>query len=352
VLHLVEDLKRGGLETVIAEIAYGLNKEAFTVEVWAVVRGGEVAEELRNNGVQVQICDIPNYYNPFNILKLACRLYKSRFSIIHTHGYFASTIGRIAAVIARIPVMVTHLHTIYYGMSLRNRMIDRFLNVFSRKIICVSEAVRRSFVCAGFDMRKAVVIYNGRDQARYILPRKQSEKKILITVASLNIYKGHTFLLKALPQVQKKIPETYLWFVGDGPLREQLKEEVEQSGLAPYVSFFGFRKDVPELLSAAALFVLPSLREGFPLAIVEASAAGLPVIATDVGGNPEGVMNGETGLLVSPGDSEALAAAIIHLLTNPEKIKTMSVKARQLFIEKFDTKRMIEKIEGAYREFL
>jgi glycosyltransferase involved in cell wall biosynthesis len=352
VLHLVEDLKRGGLETVIAEIAYRLNKQAFDVEVWAVVRGGEVAEDLRNNGVQVQICDIPSYYNPFNILKLAYRLYRSRFSIIHTHGYFASTIGRIAAVIARIPVVVTHLHTIYYGMSLRNRMIDRFLNIFSSKIICVSEAVKKSFVDAGFNMKKAVVIYNGRDQARYILPRNQSEKRILITIASLHVYKGHTFLLKALHQVLKEIPETYLWLVGDGPLMEPLKAEVEKLDLAPYVSFLGFRKDVPELLSFATLFVLPSLREGFPLAIVEASAAGLPIIATDVGGNPEGVINDETGLLVSPEDGEALAEAIVHLLKNPEKMKTMSAKARQLFMEKFDTKQMIGKIEDVYRVFL
>lgn len=231
-------------------------------------------------------------------------------------------------------------------------MIDRFLNAFSSKIICVSEAVKKSFVDAGFDMGKAMVIYNGRNQAKYNLPRNPSAKRILITVASLHVYKGHTFLLKALQQVLKEVPETYLWLVGDGPLMDPLKEEVEQLGLSPYVSFLGFRKDVPELLSYATLFVLPSLREGFPLAIVEASAAGLPVIATDVGGNPEGVINNETGLLVSPGDGEALAEAIIHSLANPEKIKSMGAKAGQLFMETFDTKQMIRKIEGVYREFL
>jgi glycosyltransferase involved in cell wall biosynthesis len=352
-IHLVEDLKPGGLENVIADIACGLNREEFDVEVWAVVKGGEVAEELLKKGIKVHICNIAGYYNPFHILKLTCMLHKRKITIIHTHGYFASVIGRISALIARVPVIVTHLHTIYYDMAPRNRIIDRFLNAFSNKIICVSEAVKKSFVDAGFNMGKAIVIYNGRDQAKYIFHQDhQLETNTIITVASLHIHKGHTFLLKALHQVLEEFPETYLWLVGDGPLREQLKIEAEHLGITHHVSFLGYRKDMSELLSQATLLVLPSLREGFGLAIIEAYASGLSVVATKVGGIPEVVIDNETGFLVAPGDEKALAEAIIHLLRHPQQMKLMGAKARQIFVEKFETKEMIRKIEGVYREFL
>jgi glycosyltransferase involved in cell wall biosynthesis len=145
------------------------------------------------------------------------------------------------------------------------------------------------------------------------------------------------------------LPTTKFLIVGDGILREKLEEQIKNLDLGSSVIFTGTRKNIPDLLSAMDIFVLPSCsREGLGISIIEAMAAEKPVVATDIGGIPEVVKNGETGLLVLPRNPEALAQAIIELLRNPKKANTMGKKGRIRFKEKFTNKRMLSEVENLY----
>ena len=260
IVHFVEDLKRGGMENVVASMARGLNKEKYDVAVWCIVSGGEVADELKNAGVKVKIFNIRTYHNPLNILKLAISLRAEKFDILHAHGYFSSTVGRIAGIIARVPVLITHAHTVFYNLNKRNIVIDKFLNRYTQKIIFISRVVQDSFMKAGYSFGdKAKIIYNGIADTAFFQPVFDSDKKVLINVASLYVHKGQAYLLKAMKDVVLRFPDAVLWIVGEGPLRAGLEKQVKQLGLGERVVFWGRRQDVRQLLLQAHIFILPSL---------------------------------------------------------------------------------------------
>ena len=359
-LHLVEDLKIGGAERLIADIAEGLDSQKFDVTVWCVARGGEIADELNEKGIKVKILGIISYYNPLNILKLARLLRKAKPDIVHTHGYFASVIGRIAAKIAGILILINHVHSTYWDYRKRHILMEKFLSIFTHKIICCSKAVE-DFVrdYERIKPSKTVVIYNSVDEDNFSTFKNGSSAKAQLgvdsgvslvgTVSSLAPHKGHKYLIQAAPMILDILPSTKFLIVGDGILREKLEEQVKNLNLISNVIFTGTRKNIPDLLSAMDIFVLPSCsREGLGISIIEAMAAEKPVVATDIGGIPEVVKNGETGFLVLPRNSEALAQAIIELLRNPKKANTMGKKGRIRFQEKFTNKRMLSEVENLY----
>jgi len=153
VLHLVEDMRIGGLEKVLASIVLHLDKEKFQPEVWCLARGGEMAEELLCRGVKVRTLHLTTYYNPLNILRLSLLMKQNHISILHTHGYYGSTFGRVSALIARVPIILTHVHSTYFNYTKRNLAIEKMLSHFTDKVICVSRAVQ-SFVTDTEKIRK------------------------------------------------------------------------------------------------------------------------------------------------------------------------------------------------------
>jgi len=351
VIHLVEDLMRGGLENVIAEIVSGLDKEKYNFEVWCIARAGAVADELQSRGFTVETLGILSYHNPFNILRLISLLRKTKPDIVHTHGYFSSVIGRLSAKIAGVPVIINHLHTVFNLSSLRNVIVDKTLNLFTDRIICVSKKVEESFMAAGYGFKKkSIVIYNGIDGRKFMPRISGHQTKSLISVASLYPHKGQTYLLKALKIVSEECPEVSLEIVGDGPLRKELEDECSSLGISSKVKFLGERNDVAFLLSRAGIFILTSLREGFSLSLIEALACGLPVIATNIGGVPEIVKDQENGLLVSSQDSRALAIAIKSLLKDEPRMREMGLKGREIFEKFFTLEIMLKRFDELYKE--
>lgn len=363
-LHLVEDLKIGGAERVIADIAAGLDKKNFEVSVLCVTRGGEIADELKEQGIEVKILGIFSYHNPINVLKLARLLKKAKPDIVHTHGYFASVIGRIAAKIAGILILINHVHSTYWEYRKRHILMERFLSLFTHKIICCSKAVE-DFVRGQerINPAKTVVIYNGVDEDRFTTYKNTSSIKaqlgidsgesVVGTVSSLTPHKGHKYLFQAAPMILGVCAHTKFLIVGDGILREKLEEQIKNLNLASAVIFTGTKKNIPEILSAMDIFVLPSCsREGLGISIIEAMAVEKPVVASDIGGIPEVVKNGETGFLVPPRNPEALAQAIIDLLQNPRKAKALGKKGRTRFQEKFTNERMLSEVESLYEALI
>ena len=361
VLHLVEDLKIGGLERVIASIALGLDRTRYEVEIWCLVRGGEIAEELVDKGVCVKILGMNSYHNPFQIMALSRLIKESKIDIIHTHGYFGSTFGRLAAILVKTPIIIAHVHTTYYGFRKRNIIVEKFLSFFTDKIVCVSQAVNK-FVTEveGISEKKTCLMYNGVGKSCLFEGDTDSsvdreslgfEKKdlVVITVASLTPHKGHRVLIDAIRSVLKKHKNLRLLIVGDGPLRNKLEAYAKELQLSSKIVFTGQRKDIVSLLKLAHFFVLSSTeREGLGIALIEAMAAGLPVIGTKLGGIPEVIEDDVNGFLVAPGNPYELAAALEKLIRDKGIREKMGRMGRKIYEQRFTTTKMNQNIEALY----
>ncbi len=358
VLHIVEDLNIGGLERVIESIVMGLNKDKYNVQVWCLAKGGEIAQELLGKGISVKILKMNSYHNPIQILKLSKLLKVTRIDIIHTHGYFGGTFGRLAAILAGTPAVYAHIHTSYTEFKKRNILVDKILSYFTDKIVSVSEATKQ-FVCnfEGISPEKVCVIYNGADPkgiSNQMTVNRNSfgfskEDFVIVTVASLVKNKGHLVIIDAIKSVIKEDTIIKLLVIGDGPLKSELEEYVIECDLASHIHFAGIRKDVFALLDMADLFILSSIeREGLGVSIIEAMSMGVPVIGTSIGGIPELIENQVSGLLVPPGNSYELAVAIRQLVADKDQRRKMVKQAKKIYEQKFTAVKMVKQIELLY----
>jgi glycosyltransferase involved in cell wall biosynthesis len=360
ILHLLEWFELGGgLEQVAAEIACNLDRQKYDVEVWCLNRGGKMVDFVRQRGVSVRVFNITSYYNPFNILELTKAFKAAKPDILHTHIYFASTIGRIAAKLAGVPICINHVHSTYWHYTRRNLFVERLLSHVTCKVICVSDNVRHFVIDhEKIDRSKVVVIYNGTSVSNGLSRHETrqafnvAENEIIITaVGSLVENKGHKVLLKALSVLEQRKINFKCWIVGEGPMEAELKEYAKQLKLESKVVFWGVRNDVGKILSASDIFVLASIyREGMSIAVLEAMACGVPVIASRIGGIPEVIDDDKNGLLVTPGNPDALVKALEDFIFNSEKRQQCAQEAFQKFNVNFKTKIMIKNIEKLYED--
>lgn len=358
---LVESFERGGgLERVTGEIARGLSRKHYAPEIWCVARGGGLVDEYRRMNIPVRVLEIVTYHNPVNILKLVWLFHRHKPDIVHTQVYYAATIGRIAAWLAGVPVVIHHVHSTYRQYTKRNMWIDRVLSRITDRVICVSEAVRQFVVKdEGIELKRTAVIPNGISREDVCIPRQAFRSRmqvsedvtVITTVASLLENKGHADVLEAVALLVSRYPQLRYWIVGQGPEELELKKVVARLGLLPYVRFWGLRSDVADILTASDIFVLASRdREGQGVAILQAMAYGVPVVATDVGGIPEVVQHGQNGRLVKPRDPRGLADALLGLMHDRETRVRLSHAGRETFEELFDARHMIQRLERVYEE--
>ncbi len=225
-------------------------------------------------------------------------------------------------------------------------------------VIANSEAVRQD-VMQGEKLpaHRVMVIHNGIEVARYAQPADEGLRRslglregapVVGVVANFIPYKGYHFFLEGWTSVLLEFPEAVALLVGEGPLRKELEAQVEGMGLKPSVRFLGSRHDVPALLALMDLLVHPSLEEGFSNAILEAMPAGVPVVATPVGGNPETVVHGQTGFWVPPRGSKALAQAMLWLLEHPVEAAKFGEAGRRRVAARFDIDKMVREHEDLY----
>ena len=357
VVHIVEDLKIGGIERVIAGIVRGIDKSRYEVCVWCLSRGGEIADELNQEGFIVEILGMKSHRDPFFYLKLAKKLRREKIDILHAHGYTATTVGRLAAILAGVPTIFSHIHSTYLDFSKKQVFIEKFLSRWSEKIICCSKAVS-DFAAEflGISPEKIKVIYNGVEPIGESSGKKaefgiSEDAPVVGCIASLFPHKGHKFLLEAVKEVLRWNPKVKFILVGDGPLKNELEEFAREKGIEKNVIFTGVRKDVSDILSAMDVVVLPSSgREGLGIALIEAMAMKKPVIGTVIGGIPEVIEHGKNGLLVPPANPAALAAAIVSVLADKAKAKKMGEDGFEIFSRKFTARKMVSEIEKLYSE--
>jgi glycosyltransferase involved in cell wall biosynthesis len=354
----------GGTESHVLELASRLDRARFAVTVCALKGDDVIARELRNRGVRVVTLGGRGKLDARVVWKLWRLICRERPDIIHAFLFWANVAGRIAGRFLQSPVRLSSYHDVEVR-RIRYRLIaDRFTLKWTHGIVCCSDAVRRSVHSQiGGDEAKYTIIPFGVDLPRYeggSTLRKaelglQEGLPIIGTVCRLvEPKKGIGILLQAVSCLRARTPLPAFQFliVGDGPAFETLREQSERMGIAPWVAFAGMRRDIPEILPLLDVFVLPSLYEGFGIAILEAMAAGRPVVATAVGGIPEVVVHEQTGLLVPPGDPLALAAAIEYLLSHPEQARLMGARGRERARESFRIEAVVRQHEEWYEACL
>jgi len=357
ILQVIATLDRAGAEKQLVRLCLGLDRSRFRPAVCCLTRGGPYAADLRAAGVPVWILGKRGRFD-LAVLGRLCHVIRAfRPHIVHTWLFTANCFGRTAALVWRVPVIIGSERAADVWKSLPHRLVDRILSEFSDAVVVNAQAVGRfAMDHLGVPESRIVVVYNGLDLAEFdaaaagpvgALP-PTCRRPIIGVVARLEEQKGLVYLLRAFALLHS--PAAQLWIVGDGPLRRTLEGLASALGIAESVFFLGTRSDVPAILRQLDLFVLSSLWEGLPNAVMEAMAAARAVVATAVDGTRELVVPGETGLLVPPRDSVALARAIEELLNAPARREAMGNAGRDRIARKFGEEKMILAMERLYSQ--
>jgi glycosyltransferase involved in cell wall biosynthesis len=332
----------GGAQTAVAQLLPGLADE---LDVIVAARGpGPLVDAARASGIPfVELVhmrrDLDPVHDVLAVVELARLCRRLRPDIVHLHSSKAGALGRAAAALTRVPVRVFTVHgwafAAYGGAVGRLYLgIERSLRRLTTCVVCVSDSARelgvRTRACRS---EQAVVIHNAVDVSSFPVSRRGEDVPRIVSVGRLAFPKDFSTLIAALVRIEA---EWAAAFVGEGPLHAEIAGELERTGLGRRVELLGSRDDVLDLLAGADIFVLSSRSEGFPVSVLEAMAAGLPVVATDVGGVSEAVRHGETGLLVPANDPGALAEALDCLVQDPELRLRLGSAGRERVRQHFD----------------
>jgi glycosyltransferase involved in cell wall biosynthesis len=348
IIHLIDTLNVGGVEKSVVSLAVALKKKKFNVEVWCLVAGGFLEEELKMNDVSIEFLNIKNCYSPIAILQLSKKLKSQEVDVIHTHGYFASTVGRLAALYARTPQIIGHIHTIFNNLNHFNVFIDNWLNKKSSNVVFIANSIRQTFLDAGYkDHGNTVILYNGVED-HFFRTDGKINKKIIVNVASLTEHKNQELLVRAFCEINGEDKDLQLWIAGEGPKKESIIQLIKELKAENDIKMLGLHEDIPELLSEVDIFALTSKREGCPLALLEAMGAGLAIIAPNIGGISEMIQDKEEGFLIAAEDKEALKTCLLKLVKDDELCATIGKNARQRFLKDFTQTETINKLLGIY----
>lgn len=363
VCHLITRLLKGGAEAKTIETILGLDGYEFTVGHGAEYDPEQV-ERLQKAGVQTRRFASIRHYNPVTAVlavgAVARYFRQEEFDIVHTHSTEAGIIGRFAASLADVPAVVHTVHGVPFASD-RNDLLEWFVLRCERaaarrtdRLVTNADAIAEEYLRREIgEPEQYTTVYSGIDIDRFrdAAPAQDvtGAGVRVVMVGRLVDGKGFEDLLAAVDRLDQDDLSVYL--VGDGPLREELQQEIDQRGLVGTVHMLGYRDDIPEILAACDVFVLPSYREGTPRVITEAMASGLPVIASDIAGIPEQVEDGESGYLIPAGDSETLATRLKELLADAELRDRMGERGLER-VERFSIEAMLNELDGLYRELL
>ncbi|MFN2114728.1 MAG: glycosyltransferase family 4 protein [Anaerolineae bacterium] len=373
VLHCRASFSRHGPEQALDQLAPALRRQGVESRVLALYRPPEDGPavhpwvaDIRAAGLEAdQIAD-PGPLSLGVARRLRRRIIKSGADILHTHDYKTNVFGGLAARRAdrSIPWVATvHLHTTTSRRLRLYRALDLFLLRLADRVITVSRDQRRSLLARGLDRRRVVLIPNVIDAASYSAAAAERnaaraslglsrDAPVVLTVGRLTEQKGLDDLLSALVTVREARPDARLLIAGDGPDRESLEQQARGQGLGGTVTFLGYRDDVPSLLAASDVFALASRAEGLPMALLEAMALGVPAAVTAVGGVPDVVRDGVTGLLVPPGDPDALAHRVLELIGDAEMARSIGAAAQQSVRRSYAPDHAARLLAATYRAVL
>lgn len=372
VLHLIEHLRIGGAERVVVNLVTALDGEKIESTVCHYRHRGLLAGDLEKKGFSVVYMEKDFLSRPFSgffrillfpvvllesavfVFRLRKLMKKMKADIVHSHIFSANLWGRIAALLAGGAAVVTTEHTKYIrDTSVKHAVLNRMLMPMTDRVVAISEEVARAVEEQQRVPRgRMAVIPNGIP----LPPRSAAGgaegggPPVIASVGRLVPEKRHDILLEAVKESAAEIGGLQCWIVGDGPERRKIEGLITGLGLQDTVQMLGERRDVPALFPRMTVVVNSSEREGLPLSLLEAMGAGIPVVATDAGGNREIVRDGETGFLVPSEDHGALARGICRLITDRELAREMAERARSLVEEKHSVEAAAKRYEALYGE--
>jgi glycosyltransferase involved in cell wall biosynthesis len=269
-------------------------------------------------------------------------------AVVHTAALPSNVFGLPAAALARVPVRVGNRREINPGKSPSAIALQRGAYTCAHAVVANSRAAADRLLLEHVPRRKVAVIPNGLDGARFLARRPRARLRTIVMVANLRAEKGHDVLIEAAVEVLRRHPDARFELVGDGPMRDTLGALAAARGVADAVTFAGHCDDVAARLAAADLFVLPSRSEAFPNAVLEAMAAGLPIVASGVGGILELIDDGRTGVLVPPGEADALADGLCRVIADPALAARLGDAGRAEAHARYSFDRMVGTFERLY----
>ncbi|MBV1911050.1 MAG: glycosyltransferase [Kangiellaceae bacterium] len=362
ILHVVLSLGTGGLENGIVNTINGCDREKFKIDVICLRELGELGERIQNPSSEVLFDSKKSngLMNAVSAIREANN--KNNYNFIHTHGWATMLAGFIAKLLDRSPIIINGEHGTLYFNTFRQRIMQRFL--FNRMKInlsvsgaLVKEISRRFRVSE----KRFIAILNGVDTSRFqpnISNRQRIRSELALdedillvgSVGRLVNVKNYPSLIRAYALIHQQYSKSKLLLVGDGPEREALVKLTEQLDLVNNVIFLGRREDIPAVMNALDIFVLPSFREGLSNTILEAMSSGLPAVVSKVGGSPEIVIEGETGHLFEVDDIAYLSSLVLNLFNKPKQLNDMSRRAREHVTKHYSLLSMVEKYQNVYED--
>ena len=364
ILHIVRQAQ-GGMKKHLEILFRGLAEDGVALYL-AAPASSDLSDILRpfaEKTFRIQLDESNNHLQNWRAVCSLVKIMRSeKIDLVHTHGVRAGMIGQAAALLAPCRKVVATIHNMHNPALPFSSVLQTLQSLLMRAAVshtvAVSEAIKRELESKKiFPQGKTTVIHNGIDPGLFASQRGLSRKTLGIpedipvigAVARLEPAKGIKYLLEAAYLIDKDYQPVYFLIVGDGPDRESLRQQAAMLGIDDKVIFYGFSSQIPSLLPVFDIVAIPSLREGLPIFCLEALAAGRPVVASDVGGLPEIISHGKTGLLATPGDAQSLAQSLLLLLKNRELAASLGCRGKEMVVQNFTCSRMIERTKEIYR---
>lgn len=363
---LITSLDYGGAEAQLVHLAAQFKARGWDIRIISIMPPRAFVDELNSSGIPVVSLGVKGK-NPLTILRAYIRLLRilrsSSPQILHCHLVHANLLGRVTRLLYHVPVLISTIQSINEGGRLREiayRLSDPLTDLTA---ICSRVAAERFIRISAVPEHKLRVIPNGVDTTKFrpspeIRAHQRQdlnldERFTWLAVGRLMAPKDYPCLLQAFARVSPRYPDAILLIAGQGSLRPVLEVLADKLGLGERVRFLGLRRDVPGLMNAADAYVMSSAWEGMPLVLLEASAAGLPIVATDVGGNREVVVDGESGFLAPPQNPDALAGSMLQMMALPDaERRRMGEAGRKHIMEHYSLEHIVDTWGALYSDLL
>jgi glycosyltransferase involved in cell wall biosynthesis/pimeloyl-ACP methyl ester carboxylesterase len=366
----------GGTERQFLNLSLGLDAGRFDSEYGCMSRWGQLVTELQDRGIPVHEYPIRNLYGftaRYQQWRLARHLRRKGIQVVHAYNFYSNFFAIPAAWLAGVPVIIASIRDRGVYLTTAQRHAQRYVCKLADCVLVNAESIREWLVSDGYDPEKIVVIPNGIDLARFEAPRAAhirhefgwpDHAPVVAMVARLNPKKGVEDFIDAAALVTRAHPDARFLIVGEGqvsnhgafhedtPYLQSIQDRIARHGLVHTLCLTGYRSDVPALLAETTVSVLPSHSEGLSNTLLESMASGVPVVATRVGGTPEAIEDGVTGLLVPPADPPTLAAAIARVLSDDQLAARLGAAGRRRVHDRYAMERMVHATEQLYLDLL